>query len=151
MNSYIIDPSVFYWMNVLSIAQTVCAVIGAVFITGSIIFAVSYFYETYTNSEPEKPDEQDDCYCSSYDKERYRNAMKEYKHTLELTKKFKTWFIVTLIVGIILCLSSMFIPSKNTSIEMLVARTATFDNVDWTVAQVKEIIDYIVSTLKGAV
>ena len=59
--------------------------------------------------------------------------------------------MTTLIVGGVLVLISIFIPRKQTSVEMLVAKTATFDNVNWTVQQVKEIIDYIVSALKGAV
>lgn len=54
-------------------------------------------------------------------------------------------------IGLVLIILSVFIPSKQTSIEMMVARTATFDNVDWSVQQVKEIVDYIVNALKGAV
>ena len=52
-------------------------------------------------------------------------------------------------IGILLFLGFVFFPDKETSMQMLVAKTATFDNVNWTVAQVKEVIDYIVAAIKS--
>ena len=43
MKNYIIDPSVFYWMNVLSIVQTVLAVLGGFILIGSFSLVVTYF------------------------------------------------------------------------------------------------------------
>ena len=132
MNNYIIDPAVFYWMNVLSIMQTVFAIFGAILTLAGIGFIIGYVYNNH-----EKKDYSPE---GSYYDEYVRNE-----------KLCKFWAKALLFSGIPLILASIFIPSKQTSIEMLVARTATFDNVNWTVQQVKEIVDYIVSALKGAV
>lgn len=44
---------------------------------------------------------------------------------------------------------AIFIPNKETMIEMLVARFATRSNIALGVEQVKEIIDYIITTLNA--
>lgn len=44
---------------------------------------------------------------------------------------------------------AIFIPSKETMIEMLVARFATHSNIAFGVEQVKEIVDYIIMTLNA--
>ena len=130
MNNYIIDPSVFYWVNVFGSLQTVFAIFGVILTISGIGFLIGWFL--YHN---EKYD---------YDTESgYYICAKRYE------KLCKQWAMVLLIIGIPLILVSIFIPSKQTGIEMMVAKTATFKNVDWTVAQVKEIIDYIVSALNG--
>ena len=77
--------------------------------------------------------------------------MKRRKNDLGNLRTYKKWMLFFLIPGLIFVLISIFVPGKTTSVEMLVAKTATFDNVNWTVQQVKEIIDYIVVSLKGAV
>ena len=130
MNNYIIDPSVFYWINVFGILQIVFVIFGVILTISGIGFLIGWFM--YHN---EKFD---------YDtKSEYYIRVKRYE------KLCKQWAMVLLIIGIPLVLVSIFIPSKQTGIEMMVAKTATFENVDWTVAQVKEIIDYIVSALNG--
>ena len=42
----------------------------------------------------------------------------------------------------------IFVPSKKTLIEMMIAKKATYDNVSWTIEQVKEAVDYIISAIK---
>lgn len=44
---------------------------------------------------------------------------------------------------------AIFIPSKETMIEMLVARFATHSNIALGVEQIKEIVDYIIVTLNA--
>lgn len=56
---------------------------------------------------------------------------------------------VFMVLAVVSTLLNVFAPTQETCIQMLVARVATVENVDWTVAQVKEIIDYIVTALKG--
>ena len=148
MNNYIIDPSVFYWINVFSIIQTVLAVFGGIVIAGSIGLAITYIYKTYGLRKPEEPDRDR---CSHYDVDRYNRCMKEYEEEKEYIAAIRKWLVVTAVTGAVLCAISIFIPSKQTSVEMLVARTATFDNMNWTIDQVKEIVDYIIKALKGAV
>ena len=57
------------------------------------------------------------------------------------------------ILGICLaiaCIGLIFCPSKETMIEMLVAKTATYENAEWTVETVKEAVDYIIQAVKTA-
>ena len=130
MNNYIIDPAVFYWINVFGILQTVLAVFGGLMVATGIGTTIGYIYNVYDIDEYSE--------TTQVKMRRKANACKKVT-------------IIMFCVGIPFILASIFIPSKTTCIEMLVARTATFDNVNWTVAQVKEVIDYIVSALKGAV
>lgn len=146
MTNYIIDPAVFYWINVLSIMQTVFAVIGGFALTAFIALFITFLYKRYWLSEPEKPDKD-----SRYDVERYQREMRIYENDLKDLRMTKKYMMITLVAGGLMILVSIFIPGKQTSVEMLIARTATFDNVNWTAQQVKEIIDYIVKALKGAV
>jgi len=145
MNNYIIDPSVFYWVNVFGCLQVVFAVIGAFVMTGCICLAVAYVMQRFNLEEPEEP-EQD---ANRYDIQRYQRHLKSYEDDLNHVAMIRKWMIVSAVIGGVLIVSSIFIPSKQTSVEMLVARTATFDNVNWTVQQVKEVIDYIIGALKG--
>lgn len=128
MTNYIIDPAVFYWINVLATTQTVFAIVGVFLMLAAIGFAAGWIYNWHQTVEFEHHEES-----------------KKY------LRMCRVCTLLTLLPGIALILLFIFIPSKQTSVEMLVAKTATFDNVDWTVQQVKEIIDYIVSALKGAV
>ena len=146
MTNYIIDPAVFYWINVLSHMQTAFAVIGGFVACVFIALFATYLYKSYALSEPEEPDKND-----RFDMRSYQREMNNYKRDLKDLRMTRKYMMITLVAGSLMILASMFIPGKQTSVEMLVARTATFDNVDWTVQQVKEIIDYIVGALKGAV
>ena len=148
MSNYIIDPSVFYWMNVLSVLQTVLAVIGWLLMIAGIGCGIAYVSKkVLLGPAPHDPGKN----AHYYDRERYENRLREYEDETKNIWYLRRWMIATLIIGAIIVAASIFLPSKQTSIEMLVARTATFENVDWSVQQVKEIIDYIVTALKGAV
>lgn len=146
MTNYIIDPAVFYWINVLSIMQTVFAVIGGFALTAFIALFITSLCKRYELSEPEKPDKD-----SRYDMERYQREMRFYEDDLNDLRMIKKYMMITLVAGCLMVLVSIFIPGKQTSVEMLIARTATFDNVNWTAQQIKEIVDYIVNALKGVI
>ena len=146
MTNYIIDPAVFYWINVLSIMQTVFAVIGGFALTAFIALFITSLCKRYELSEPEKPDKD-----SRYDMERYQREMRFYEDDLKDLRMIKKYMVIALVAGILMVMVSIFIPGKQTSVEMLIARTATFDNVNWTAQQIKEIVDYIVNALKGVI
>ena len=146
MNNYIIDPAVFYWMNVLSAVRIVMIVIASFALIGFSCLIVTYIWRRSNLNRPEDPEEGNE-----YDKRLYRRYMKEYVQEKEHIEVIRKWMIATAVIGVIFGIIAIFSPSKQTSVEMLVARTATFDNVNWTVQQVKEIVDYIVNALKGAV
>ena len=122
--NYIIDPSVFYWIHTFSDLKTLSTVLAVALIIGTVIVASCWIYNYF---------EYIDC------------EINRYKRYYMLCRR------LTFILGIpgILCLlAAIFLPDIQTSIEMLVARTATYDNVSWTVDQVKEVIDYIVKALQ---
>lgn len=124
MQNFIIDPKIFYWINVLDTVQIVFAGIGVTCLIAFAGCAIGWIYNA----------------CE---------AEKGYKSNVYYMKACKRWTIVTGIIGLILLTASIFIPGRTTSIEMLVAKTATFDNVNWTVQQVKEVVDYIVKALQS--
>lgn len=54
--------------------------------------------------------------------------------------------------GIILVISFatiVFVPSKNTLIEMMIAKQATYDNAQWTLETLKSAVDYIISAIQS--
>jgi hypothetical protein len=53
-----------------------------------------------------------------------------------------------IILCIVLWIVCIFIPSKETLIEMQVAKYATYENAEWTVENVKQAVDYIINALK---
>jgi len=122
MTNYIIAPQVFYWINVLSIAQTVFGILGGVCIATFVGLTIGWMYNVY--------------------------QVEVYRRNECYMKIFKKWAIIAGILGLLMIVLSIFLPGKSTSIEMLIAKTATFDNVTWTVQQVKEVVDYIVQAIK---
>ena len=64
-------------------------------------------------------------------------------------KNFKKAIKILAIVLMLSILFSIFIPSKNTMIEMLIAKYATYDNANWTLETVKSAVDYIVEAIKS--
>lgn len=124
MQNYIIDPRIFYWINVLDTVQIVFVGIGVTCLIAFVGFVIGWIYNA-------------------------GEAEWGYKSNIYYMKVCKRWTIVTGIIGLILLTASIFIPGRTTSIEMLVAKTATFDNVNWTVQQVKEVVDYIVKALQS--
>ena len=67
----------------------------------------------------------------------YESDMKKYKKILKT--------IVPCIV--ISALLACFIPSKDTILEMMIAKMATYENASWTLEALKEAVDYIVNAL----
>lgn len=124
MTNYVIDPRVFYWINVLGILQTVFALFGGTCVLASLGFVVGWIYNS----------------CE---------VKRGYEHNLIYLKMCRRWAIATGIVGFVLVTAAIFVPGRTTSIEMLIAKTATFDNVNWTVQQLKDAVDYIVQAIKG--
>ena len=124
MTNYVIDPKVFYWMNVFEILQAVLGLFGGACVIAFFGLVVGWIYNS----------------CA------VKNG---YDDNLSYMKACKRWAIITGIIGFVSITAAIFIPGKTTSIEMLVAKAATIDNVNWTVQQVKDVVDYIVQAIKG--
>lgn len=57
--------------------------------------------------------------------------------------------LIYCLVALAVCVAVIiFVPSKKTLIEMMIAKKATYDNVSWTLEQVKEAVDYVISAIK---
>ena len=131
--NYIINPSWFYWLQLLSNSKTIITVISALITSGlivAIIAACAYYAMGY----------------------RYRNNIDEDGVALDpdwsnylLAKKFvKILFPITIVFLII----SILIPSKETLISMMIAKYATKENLGMTVEGIKSAVDYIMNAIK---
>lgn len=66
----------------------------------------------------------------------------EMKRFRKLLKGVAAGFVISVLLLI-------FLPSKTTLIEMQIARMATHDNVEWTVEQIKSVVDYIIEAARS--
>lgn len=66
----------------------------------------------------------------------------------EEAKKKRKVMAICLVALALFSAVGIFVPSKQTLIEMMIAKKATYDNVSWTLEQVKEAVDYIISAIK---
>ena len=137
--TYIIDPSVFYWINVLGILQTTLAVLGSFGLICGIAALIGGWYG------------KANAYDTEYDSVARKHIEviddREMQEALKWIKLGKILFVVS----VIFIIASIFIPGKVASIEMLIAKTATFENVGMSVESIKELIDYIVTAIKSCV
>ena len=68
--------------------------------------------------------------------------------TLE-EKKRKRLIKAAIVVFLVCALGAIFVPSKQTLIEMQVAKFATYENAEWTVDTIKSAVDYIVEAVNS--
>ena len=127
MQGTIVEPLDIYWINVFGSLKAVCialSVMAAVMLVVSVIgLLYNADYETY---------------CSSY--------RLEHKRYYDMSR---VGVILSIPLAIVATASSIFIPSSQTMIGMLVAKYATYENVDLTVEGIKSIVDYITQALQS--
>lgn len=116
MNGYIINPSWFYWVNVIHGAGIVVLVF-AMIATILCVFGLPLYYGNEVYNDEDK------------------------KAFWKIAKKL-------IILCTALWIVYILIPSKETLIEMQVAKYATYENAEWTVENVKQAVDYIINALK---
>jgi hypothetical protein len=75
----------------------------------------------------------------------YAENMNEFKRYKKLTKT-RAWLISGVIFFSII---ATLIPSKETMIQMMVAHTITKENITYTTDTIKDMVDYIISKVKG--
>ena len=127
MTNYIINPAVFYWMNVLNIVHILTIVVfslGLILTFIGITCDIIYMYN-------------------------FKNYPHACEHDGEVAKIWHKVAVIASVVSVISGLIMIFVPDKTTSIEMLVARTATYENAQLTVQGIKEVVDYIVQAIKS--
>lgn len=120
---YIINPSTFYWFSVLSSLKTFATVVACF---GSVGTALLIFFWIYNYTEAVEFE------CSI--NQRYARIL----------RNASIWVGILTIVCI---LAAIFLPSREASVEISLTQVLTRDNINWTVGQVKEIVDYVVKSL----
>ena len=111
--NYIINPSVFYWMNVLNGLASVSILFLIIGSAGILIFGIIWLVD--------------------------HDYMGEEEDTM--IRKIFRWAIPIFVAGL---LGTVFIPDKQTMMKILIAKTATVENAEWTVESLKSVVDYIV-------
>lgn len=127
MTNYIINPSWFYWIDVvdgLSFAVSfVVVLLGIMVATISIIYGVN---------------------CRMINE--YPNLSDNEKR---INPQLKRIMPILWIVWITSVIALIFIPSKDTLITMIVAKYATYENAGLTVDALKSAVDYVVQAIQS--
>lgn len=114
----IINPALFYWIQVLDTTRIVAITICVFGTLASGITIGCSFDASFT--------------------------MDEFRERIAGMKKA----LIAVVVVIVVCLLlAIFIPSEETMTRMIVARTITPDNVSGGIEAVKEAVDYIVQKI----
>lgn len=119
MNNYIINPMWFYWLQVVDGVQCMFFIV-AILSTIVLIVCGIIAFAFYVD---------DYCECES---EKIIKCLKP-----------------TVLILVISMLLVVFIPSKQTLIEMEIAKHATYSNVESVKEQIKDAADYILDRLEG--
>ena len=117
--NYIINPSWFYWLNVVEGVQILSIILFIVFLVALGIVSGCYFTDYAWEDDDDK------------DKVRFRK-----------------WIRLLSVLSVIFGLIMIFIPSKTALIQMQIAKFATYDNAAWTVDKIKDAVDYIIEAMK---
>ena len=125
--NYIINPSWFYWLGVVESMRHF--MVAALIISIALIVVSLIIIPVNINMIREFPDMSDD----------------ERKTVQFFTKVLKIAIAALVISGLIL----MFVPSKETLIEMMIAKQATYENATWTVDTLKSAVDYVIQAIQS--
>lgn len=121
MTGSIIPPSYFNWLSVcdnLSQLSIVASVLGGILLFLLCIFRVVFPSVAWDDEEAEK-----------------------------IERILRPFF-----KGVLICLpfffaAAIFVPSKETLLSIMVAKFATYENAELTVAAIKDAVDYIVASI----
>ena len=126
--TYIINPMWFYW---LSVAEKIYQVARALAIL-LLIFSAAAYIVTAAFKFNALDNDGFDRECSDY---------------IAGTKVQRVATVLA-ILAVIMSAIYTFIPSRETLIEMQIARFTTVENAEWALDAVKSATDYIVSAIK---
>ena len=125
--NYIINPSWFYWMGVVHSMRDFMLV---AFIVAIILIGVALIIIPVNVK-----------------------LIQDYPSICDDERKAVRFFTKALKVAIGVCIASglflVFVPSKETLIEMMVAKQATYENATWTVDALKNAVDYVVQAIQS--
>lgn len=125
--NYIINPSWFYWLGVV---KSMRGFMLAAFIVAIIVVGVSLIVIPVNVK-----------------------LIQDYPSISDDERKVVRFFTKALKVGIGVCVVAalflVFVPSKDTLIEMMIAKQATYENATWTVDTLKSAVDYVVQAIQS--
>lgn len=125
--NYIINPSWFYWLGVVNSMRGFMLV---TFIVAVIIIGVALIIIPVNVK-----------------------LIQDYPSICDDERKAVRFFTKALKVAIGVCVASglflVFVPSKETLIEMMVAKQATYENATWTLDALKSAVDYVVQAIQS--
>lgn len=125
--NYIINPSWFYWLGVVNSMRgfMIAAFIVAIIIVGVALIVIPW--NTY--------------------------IIREFPSVSDDERKTLQFFTKALKLAIGVCIAAalflIFVPSKDTLIEMMIAKQATYENATWTVDALKSAVDYVVQAIQS--
>lgn len=125
--NYIINPSWFYWLGVV---ESMRYFMVAVFIISIVVIIASAIIIPLDVKMIQD----------------YPTVCDFEMKTVQFFKKALKIAIVALVIsGLIL----MFVPSKETLIEMMIAKQATYENATWTLDALKSAVDYVIQAMQS--
>lgn len=127
MQTYIINPMWFYWLQVIGESKSFFCAFGWGLVIYFVVLVLTW------------------AICKSSYKNYPQISSGELKTYTALEKVFKPLLIVS-ITSIAL---SILIPSKETLLSMMVAKFATYENAQWTADAIKSTVDYIIEAFKA--
>lgn len=125
--NYIINPSWFYWLGVVNSMRSfmIAAFVIAIIVIGVALIIIPVEVKMIQDFPTMCADER--------------------KAVMFFTKALK----VAIGVCVVSALFLVFVPSKDTLIEMMIAKQATYENATWTVDAVKSAVDYVVQAIQS--
>lgn len=125
--NYIINPSWFYWLGVV---HSMRGFMLTAFIVSIITIGVALIIIPVNVK-----------------------LIQDYPSISDDERKVVRFFTKALKVAIGVCVASglflVFVPSKETLIEMMIAKQATYENATWTVDALKNAVDYVVQAIQS--
>ena len=125
--NYIINPSWFYWLGVVESMRHF--MVAAFIVSIVVVVASAIIIPMNISMIREFPYMSDD----------------ERKTVQFFTKALKIAIGVLVISGLVL----VFVPSKETLIEMMIAKQATYENATWTLDTLKSAVDYVIQAIQS--
>lgn len=125
--NYIINPSWFYWLGVVNSMRgfMLAAFIVAIIVVGVALIVIPVNVK----------------------------LIRDYPSISDDERKVVRFFTRALKIAIGVCVASVlflvFVPSKETLIEMMIAKQATYENATWTVDALKNAVDYVVQAIQS--
>ena len=140
MGTSVINPMIFYWMNVLGNLDATVNIVG-ISLTGLLgmrifIYCLGmdewYYYAKFKDS--------------SYHVREAEQSLEDGTKYVNLSAK---WLKANIIIVVVCLVITTLIPTKDTMLTMLVADMITYENIELTKDSAMALVNYIVEQVKA--